>query len=326
MAYKSTILITGGTSGLGYHAALDIARACPDAQVIISSRSDREQAAASIHKALKQSNVVYAALDLGDLANVRAYAEEFAAARHPPIRALLLNAGLQFPGEAKTTVDGLEATFGINHVGHALLFHLLAPFLADNARVVITSSGTHDPEQFSGLLPAIYTSAEALAHPTPAFAASQGGRQRYTSSKLCNVLWCYALGRRLSSEPRRRGIMVTVMCPGFMPGTGLAREASAAARFLFLKVMPYTMPLLRALLRTSNIHSPAESGAALARLAVGDDDGVRGVTGKYFEGRREIQSSKDSYDVEKQEDLWRWTVGFLSGGDEEVRRRFEEVR
>ena len=133
MTYKSTVIVTGGTSGLGYHAALDIARACPDSQVIISPRSDKEQAAASINQTLGQSNVVYTALDLGDWAKVHTYAKDFAAAQHPPIRALVLNAGLQLPGEVKTTVDGLEATFGINHVGHALLFHLLFPYLADGA-------------------------------------------------------------------------------------------------------------------------------------------------------------------------------------------------
>ncbi|KAK8093389.1 hypothetical protein PG997_000074 [Apiospora hydei] len=223
MAYKSTILITGGTSGLGYQAALDIARACPASQVIISSRSDKEQAAASINKALGQANVIYVPLDLGDLAGVRAYAEEFAAAQRPPIQALVLNAGLQFPGEVKTTVDGLEATFGINHVGHALLFHLLVPYLADNARVVVTSSGTHDPEQWSGMPPPIYTSAEALAHPTPELAAPHSGRQRYATSKLCNVLWTYALARRLSAQVPERGITVTALDPGLMPGTGLGR-------------------------------------------------------------------------------------------------------
>lgn len=142
MAYKSTILITAGTSGLGYYAALDIARSCPSSQVIISSRSDKEKAAAFINKTLGQSNVIFAPLDLGNLANVRKYARDFAAAGHPPIRALLLNAALQFPGEVETTADGIEATFGITHVGHALLFHLLVPHLADHARVVITSSGT----------------------------------------------------------------------------------------------------------------------------------------------------------------------------------------
>ncbi|KAK8135122.1 short-chain dehydrogenase [Apiospora sp. TS-2023a] len=326
MAYKSTILITGGTSGLGYYAALDIARACPDSQVIISSRTDKEQAAAAINKTLGQSNVAYVPLDLGDLAKVRNYVEAFAAAQHPPIKALVLNAGLQFPGEVKTTTDGLEATFGINHVGHALLFHLLVPYLADGARVLVTSSGTHDPEQAIGTPLPIYTTAEALAHPTPDFSASHSGRQRYTTSKLCNVLWTYALARRLAEKVPERGITVTAMDPGLVPGTGLGREAAAVARFLFMKVLPHTIPLLRFLMGTPNVHPPSVSGAALARLAVGDDEGVRGVTAKYFEGRREIPSSKDSYDAEKQEGLWRWTVGFLSGGDEEVRRRFEEFR
>ncbi|KAK8078640.1 hypothetical protein PG996_004810 [Apiospora saccharicola] len=260
MAYKSTILITGGTSGLGYYAAIDMARACPDSEVIISSRTDKEQAAAAINKTLGQSNVVYAPLDLGDLAQVRTYAERFAAAQRPPIKALVLNAGLQFPGEVKTTIDGLEATFGINHVGHALLFHLLVPHLADRARVVVTSSGTHDPEQTTGMPLPIYESAEALAHPAPDFSASHSGRQRYTTSKLCNVLWTYALARRLAEKAPERGITVTAMDPGLMPGTGLGREAGAVGRFLFIKVLPHAIPLLRVLVGTPNVHPPPVSG------------------------------------------------------------------
>lgn len=140
------------------------------------------------------------------------------------------------------------------------------------------------------------------------------------------MLWAYALARRLPERVPERGIAVTAMDPGLMPGTGLGREAGAVAHFLFTRVLPHTIPLLRVLARTPNVHPPSVSGAALARLAVGEDEGVRGVTGKYFEGRREIRSSRDSYDVEKQEDLWRWTVGFLSGADEEARKRFEEFR
>lgn len=126
------------------------------------------------------------ALDLADTNNVRAYAKEWASKNWPPIQALLLNAGLQFPAELHKTAEGLEATFAINHVGHALLFHLLCPFLAPSARVVVTSSGTHDPAQKTGLPDAVYNTAEELAHP-PASTINDPGRKRYSSSKLANI-------------------------------------------------------------------------------------------------------------------------------------------
>ncbi|KAI0155338.1 dehydrogenase/reductase [Xylariaceae sp. FL1272] len=318
MTYKRTILITGGTINLGYHAAREIAKAQPDTLVVISSRSDKEKAADKINQSLGQKNTVYMPLDLSDLSNVRKFAENWAEKQYPPLQALLLNAGLQFPGDVQHTVDGIESTFGINHVGGALLFHLLCPFLAPDARIVLTSSGTHDHAQNSGLPDAIYNTAEELAHPTTE-TSQYKGRQRYATSKLCNVLWTYALARRLKEQGSQ--VTVTAFDPGLMPGTGLAREASGFERFLWMRVLPNIIPLLRFFL-FANIHLPQASGANLARLAIEPE--LMGVSGKYFEGRREIRSSTDSYDISKQDDLWRWTVDYLAKGDE--KERFERLR
>lgn len=105
-----------------------------------------------------------------------------------------------------------------------------------------------------------------------------------------------------------------------MPGTGLARDAPAFQRFLFLSVLPRVLPLLRLLL-SPNVHTAAESGGALARLAMGK---AGDVGGKYFEGEKEVKSSVASYEVGKQEDLWRWTVRALAR-DETERVGFGEV-
>lgn len=319
MALTRSVIVTGGTAGLGYQAALNIAKAHPDYLVVLSSRSDANHAADAINTALGQKNTIYIPLDLSDLSNVREYAKQWAAEGHPPIQSLLLNATLQFPGALTKTPSGVEATFAISHVGHALLFHLLHPHLAAQARIVITSSGVHDPAQKSGLPDAIYTTAADLAHPPPSM-INVPGRQRYASSKLVNVLWTYALSRRLAGRPG--AVTVTAMDPGLMPGTHLAREGSVVERFLWYRVLPRILPLLRLLVHP-NIHTAAESGAALARLAVGVE--VEGVEGRYFEGVREIPSSEDSYVRAKQDDLWQWTVNYVAQSPEEA-SRFDELR
>lgn len=94
-----------------------------------------------------------------------------------------------------------------------------------------------------------------------------------------------------------------------MPGTGLAREASGFERFLWLRVLPNIIPLLR-LLISANIYTPEESGAALAWLAISPD--VIRSSGVYYEGRKRIKSSEQSYDEGKQEELWAWTTKTLS--------------
>lgn len=320
--YHHTILITGATSGLGYECALSIARQCPDAQIIIASRSDPNGCAKSINDHVGQNNVQFMKLDLSSLAKVRQFASEWQAKAFPPIQALVMNAALQFPGDVDYTEDGFEKTFGISHIGHALLFNLLRPQLADAARVVIVSSGTHDPAQTTGMPTAVYNSAEELAHPTPETSQFKG-RQRYTSTKLANVLYTYALDDHFRSILQKSGgktkWTVSAIDPGLMPGTGLARQTTGIQRFLWLHVLPAVLPLLR-LLVSKNIHSPQESGEALARLAVGKD--VEGESGVYYEGTKPIKSSEASYDKGKQDDLWQWTAKALAR-DEAERSRFE---
>ena len=114
-----------------------------------------------------------------------------------------------------------------------------------------------------------------------------------------------------------------------MPGTGLARDAHPILQFIWLYVLPHLIGLFRYVFRlryaySPNVHTAQDSGFALARLAIGDDEGVKGKSGAYFEGMREIKSSKDSYDEGKQDDLWEWTARTVAR-DETERRRFEEL-
>ena len=93
--------------------------------------------------------------DLSSLQSVQAAAKEFKE-KHWPLHALILNAGVFSPAQ-KTTIDGLETTFGINHVGHFYLIRELLPILriTEQARVVIVSSGSH---AHSGVRPPLMTS------------------------------------------------------------------------------------------------------------------------------------------------------------------------
>ena len=113
---------------------------------------------------------------------------------------------------------------------------------------------------------------------------------------------------------------MTAFDPGLMPGTGLARDSPAAVLFIWHNILPRVIPVLRFVFGKHNIHSPRESGLALARLAV---DGVA-EGGKYWEGTKVIKSSEMSYDTAKQEDLWRWTIDRVALNEEE-KRDFDRV-
>ena len=82
------------------------------------------------------------------------------------------------------------------------------------------------------------------------------------------------------------------------------------------------MPLLRVLVGSPNIHSAKESGANLARLAVSPD--VNGISGVYYEAVEAIKSSEASYDEDKQEDLWKWTLANIAV-DQKESEKFELV-
>lgn len=331
-AFKSTILITGGTTGLGYFAAHSLAQQCPDSKVIIASRSDKTKAADSLNAVISKSHppsgkvhepqVIYLPLDLSSTTNIRTFVKaHFDTHNFPPISKLLLNAGLQFykGTSVHLTPDGIETTFGINHVGHALLFFLLKPHLTSKAHIVITSSGTHDPAQKTAAPDAVYTSAELLAHPTDndGYETKRRGLQRYATSKLTNVLFGYALNRRIKSSNSQQWTMA-IMDPGLMPGTSLARDLPPVLFWIFVHIAPHLVWLMR-LLVYHNTNTPQKSGTNLAYVAMDEkaDD-----AGKYFEGRKVIPTSKDSYDETKQEDLWAWTVQFLAR-DQKEKEAFE---
>jgi NAD(P)-dependent dehydrogenase (short-subunit alcohol dehydrogenase family) len=303
MSYTKTVLLTGGTSGLGYYTALNIAQRQPGYLVIITGRSDPNSSAQQINSRLSQDNVAFLPLDLSSLTRVRVFAELWSSKNYPPIVSLILNAGAQFLGPVETNEEGYEKTFLINHLGHAMLFHLLLPHLALDARIIVTASGTHNPIQTrkTGLPDAVFHTAEELAHPNPETAHPKG-MQRYNSSKLANILWTYALARHLADA--KSSVTSNAFNPGLMPGTGLARNYSPFGKFVWFHILPLIAPLLQMMIPF--IRTMEVSGADLAWVALSQE--TAGITGKYFDGRKEVMSSPASYDAEKQEDLWKWSV------------------
>jgi NAD(P)-dependent dehydrogenase (short-subunit alcohol dehydrogenase family) len=283
-----TAIVTGGNAGLGLACARHIARD-PGWRVVLACRDETRgrDAAAAITAATGNSNVESGALDLASLASVRAFA-----AGCDRIDALVCNAGLQIITGRTTATDGFETTFAVNHLGHFLLANSIAPRIPAGGRIVFVSSNTHDPKKWTGLPPPRLGDPLALARDDDSDGESPGhaGRRRYTTSKLCNVLCAYEMHRRLGGR-----VAVSAFDPGLMPGTGLARDYSAAARFAYRFVLPL-------LLLLPNVNSVEKSGRRLARLAI--DPIYDGISGKYFSRGRDTRSSLESYDEAKARALW----------------------
>jgi light-dependent protochlorophyllide reductase len=290
-----TAIITGASSGLGLECAHALLRSDPSWHVVLAVR-DTGRGAEAVGQLAEPQRCTVMRLDLASLASVRAFTETFRGSGLPPLRAIVCNAGVQVVSGTELTEDGVEMTFGVNHLGHFALVQGLLGELAHPARILVVSSGTHDPSKHTGMPDPRYTSAADLAHPRAEQSAD--GRRRYTTSKLCNVLFAYELNRRLGD-----GVTVNAFDPGLMPGSGLARDYPPLQRL----VWRYLLPALRVL---PGVRSTRTSGRYLATLV--NDARFDGVSGEYFDGLRPIRSSADSYDRDKALDLWETSERLLA--------------
>jgi NAD(P)-dependent dehydrogenase (short-subunit alcohol dehydrogenase family) len=253
----TTIVMTGGTSGIGAVAAHALSASAAN-RLVLGARGIRRKGMAA------RPNVELLALDLASLDSVRRFAAEVRA-RVGEIDALVLNAGVTRPDVDRRTVDGFETTFATNHLGHHLLLRLLRDRLAVGARVVLTTSGAHDPAERTRFVPPRHADARLLAHPEldpdlDRDPLTAGGRA-YAASKLCAML----TARALAGQPDTlvRGLIVVAYCPGETPGTGVARELPWPTRTMW-RLMGTPLGRL-----VPHFTTRSAAGRALAELALG---------------------------------------------------------
>jgi NAD(P)-dependent dehydrogenase (short-subunit alcohol dehydrogenase family) len=282
------LVVVGASTGLGRATARLLAA---DHPVIVAGRD-----AARTHAAVPAAAHAVA-VDLTSLADVRRCGDELAA--RGPLGGLVCNAGVQDAGPPTFTAAGVETTFAVNHLAHfALILHLL-PALAPGARVVLVGSGTLDPgnpmASRTGYRGGRYTSARDLAagRGDDSVSDAQRARDRYSTSKLCNVLTMRALARRV---PASR-VAFHAIDPGLMAGTGLARQAPWYARAIWHTLMRAAVPLL------PGGSTPARSATVIRWLLT--EPSLAGRTGLYVdERRRELALTADADRAAFQDDLY----------------------
>ena len=273
-----TVLVTGGTGGIGMAAAIGLASIGARVGITGRGRARAEQAAAAIVRESGNPAVDVFVADMSSQAEVRRLAAEVLS-RYPRLDVLLNNVG-GFWAHRRTTADSLEHTFALNHLAPFLLTSLLLERLMTSApaRVVTVSSGAHTTGKldFGDLMGQRKYSAQ----------------RAYSQSKLANVMFTYELARRLAGT----GVTATVLHPG-VTRTNFGAEDQAA----FFKVM---QPLVRPFLK-----APADGAATPIYLASSGE--VEGVTGRYFAKRKPKSSNKASYDTAAAARLWRVSAGLV---------------
>jgi NAD(P)-dependent dehydrogenase (short-subunit alcohol dehydrogenase family) len=138
-----TAIVTGANSGIGFHAALEFARA--GASVVLACRSAGRGARALAEiEAQAPGRATLELLDLADFASIHDFAARVKE-KHREIDILLNNAGVMAPPARRTTAQGFELQFGVNFLGHFLLTALLLePVMSAKApRIIQVSSVAH---------------------------------------------------------------------------------------------------------------------------------------------------------------------------------------
>lgn len=292
---KETLVLTGVTAGFGekaLHQILGKAR-CP---IIIGVRNpDR------VPQEVAQ-RVTVLPLDLASFRSVAAFCDDVK--DRGTIGGMVLNAGIS-ARKLQDTADGINLTFQTNYLSHFAMLQALWNTLSDEAHIVVTSSGTHDPHEKAPPPPPRHADAAMLARPDTDPGLDKSGQKAasraYTSSKLC----CTMLSLELATQ-RKKGTSIS-FDPGLVPGTSLTREFPAWLVRLLLPIMSRTMPADR----TSTL--PA-SAVALAQLMA--QTSFAGVNGDYVAMRDGypvvVDPSKMARDENLRAALWRDSEQLLS--------------
>jgi NAD(P)-dependent dehydrogenase (short-subunit alcohol dehydrogenase family) len=266
-----TVLVTGANQGIGKATA--IALAAKGALVVLVARNaDRGRAAlAEVQAAASGAAPELVVADLSSQAQVRRAAAEFAS-RHERLDVLINNAGLFVP-ERRLTVDGLEETFAVNHLGYFLLTHELLGVLKASApsRIVNVSSEAHRNAVMHW---------DDLQYERNRYR----GFQAYGQSKLANVLFTYELARRLDGT----GVTANALHPGVI-ASGFGQTYGGAMSVLIRMAHPFMLG--------------PEAGARTSVYLASSHE-VEGVTGRYFSKCKSQRSNAVSYDEASQRKLW----------------------
>ncbi len=266
-----TALVTGATSGIGFHTALGLARY--GANVILGARNEARgrSAVEAIRRLNGTSEVDYLVADLSSMTGVRELAKA-TLDRTSRLDILVNNVG-GFYLTRQVSDDGYEMTFALNHLSYFLLTELLKDLLIESApaRIVNVSSGAHRNSRINF---------EDLQ-----MTRRYWGMTAYGQSKLANVLFTYELAHRLLDT----GVTANALHPGLVR-TGLG------TKHIYRLLIPFVWLGLR-------MGMSPEDGAKTSLLLASSPE-LEGVTGKYYSAGKEVRTSRRSYDKAAAERLW----------------------
>lgn len=246
-------VITGGTSGIGRVAAVELAK--KGARVLFTGRDVARGEAVLKEIQAAGGAAEFLPADLLEQAGVRQLAARIRE-RVDTLHVLVNNAGTVYV-EPKLTADGIERTFATNHLAPFLLTNLLHDALAaagGSARIVTVSSEAHQ----MGRIDLDDLGGERRYRPIAA----------YANSKLANILFTTELALRWGDQ----GIIANSLHPGVVR-TNIWSNSKGILRWLTWIAQPFML-------------SPERGARTIIYLAASPE--VAQVSGKYFVKCREV--------------------------------------
>ena len=281
-----TMLVTGTTKGgIGYETA----RLLGDEGATVLTHARTPQAArANVEGLVVDGNgtgtFIPVAADLSSIAGARQLAEAARAAAPQGIHGLVNNAGAGF-NERRLSPDGIEMTMAINHVAVAAL----TDALLDSLHAGADSLGR--PSRVVSMTALI--EGRGKVETDWSFPGKYSQTQAYFNAKLANLLWVYAMARRLDGH----GITVNAVSPGSV-NSGFGAKAGG----IFGLMMKLGSPF----------YGHASKGSAGVIRVMADPD-LATVTGGYHTPSKQKMSSKKSRTSHLQEQVYLQTERILQG-------------
>ncbi|MEO0935631.1 MAG: protochlorophyllide reductase [Cyanobacteria bacterium J06641_2] len=321
---KSTVVITGASSGVGLYTAKAAAK--KGWHVVMACRNLEKTQRVANEVGMSSDSYTIMHLDLASLNSVHQFVNTFRESGKS-LDALVCNAAVYLPlaKEPQRSEDGYELSVATNHLGHFLLCNLMLEDLQksslDEARLVILGTVTANPKELGGKIP---IPAPPDLGDLKGFEAGfkapismingkkfKAGKA-YKDSKLCNVLTMRELHRRYHDST---GIVFSSLYPGCVAETGLFRNHYS----LFQKIFPLFQKNI-----TGGYVSEELAGERVAAVVA---DPEYNKSGSYYswgnrqkEGRKSFEQevSNEALDDDKAKRLWELSAKLVGIADEQA--------